>query len=141
MNKKLMIAVLSLLTSTSIFASGCDSDYFYWGSVIEQETQTDFDDLTLEETKNLIEIFKRKFKRSLRGNSQLEDLSKHQNVRIVEKTYAELDTDCGWSHHGKKLRIVQLVISNEKGSMIFPDVYRDLVAERIFQNSLLKIID
>lgn len=129
--EKLFIISILFCTHIQAFASGCDSRYFQRGVIQEQTIIRDYGRLEQEKAKELLAQLTRDHKKALHTWSQPPAIKPLSELKIVATTYKNLDTDCGWTHYGSELTIIQLAVTSvsERESFVYPDIYKDIDPE------------
>lgn len=137
MIKAFMFLVIAGFTNGAL-ASGCDSNFFQNGTIVNQEVTQDFGQMPVADAQNVIESMIQAHKSALHywGSPVMTAPSK---VKVIKTTYSGLDTGCGWSKYGSTLAITHLEIESDHGVFYYPDLYKDIYPESLGQDKYIEV--
>ena len=137
--KALTVILGSLGSQLVAKASECDSYIITTDNakILKNELVMDLGKLSEAELATTIQLFYSLHKNNL-CYTKAPTLAGARNVRIVRRTYKELETNCNWGLSEATVQISQLEIVNSSSKIFLPSI-EDFASEYIENSSLLKI--
>ncbi len=124
MKQLLILILMTIGLNTDACASGCDSYYFNYPELTKQTILNDYGDLSIDKAQIIINSMFDAHKNALHSTEPIVIKNKVK-IKLVESTYEDLTTDCGWPYF-KLLIITHLEIESSIGKFLYPEVSSDI---------------